>query len=372
MPTERKPSPPPSPQIPAAAPPSRLPPPSRPPTNVAEVTGARRSLEVQESRRVVHPIAEEASMLYANGRAAEARRLLESGVKLNLGRGGEEVWHVLFDLYLLSAERDAFENLALEYVVRFEKSPPSWGRIQAAASRNGAVGPSVVVLTGKLTAASLPQMEQAQRMAQRNQRLRLDLSRIPDTDESGCALLLGLLKDLAQAGNEVSLLGAGNFTTALATKIESGRAENRDIWLLMLRLYQQQGQQEPFEETALQYAITFEESPPSWEAAIAALPTASAETSAAEDSYVLQGEITGGGSEAYGGLPGYAMGLAEVTLDLSALRRMDFVSAGMLLNHLTDLAKKGKLIRLKGVNALVATLFGILGIDQVAVIERRK
>jgi ABC-type transporter Mla MlaB component len=309
-------------------------------------------------------------MLYANGRGHDARSLLESGVKLNLGRGGEEVWNALFDLYLLSAEREAFENLALDYVVRFEKSPPSWGPIQAAASRNGPTGPSVMVLSGKLTAASVSQMEQAQRLAQRNNRLRLDLTRIQDVDEAGCALLLGLLKTLSQAGNEVSLLGAGHFITTLATKIESGQREKRDIWLLMLCLYQQQGQQDPFEETALQYAITFEESPPSWQAAVQ--PTSNNESAVMDDGYVLQGEITGGGSEAYAGLPGYAADLAEVVLDLSALRRLDFVSAGMLLNHLTELATKGKAVRLKNVNALVATLFGILGIDQIATIERRK
>lgn len=319
---------------------------------------------------MVHPIAEEASMLYANGRTSDARSLLESGVKLNLGKGGDEVWNVLFDLYLLSAEREAFENLALDYVVRFEKSPPSWGPIQAAASRNGSIGPSVMVLGGKLTAASVPQMEQAQRLAQRQKRLRLDLTRIQDVDEAGCSLLLGLLRTLAQAGTDVSLLGAGNFNTTLATKIESGQREKRDIWLLMLWLYQQQGQQEPFEETALQYAITFEESPPSWQAIAQSAPNS--ESAALDEGYVLQGEITGGGSEAYAGLPGYAADLSEVVVDLSALRRLDFVSAGMLLNHLSELAAKGKTVRLKNVNALVATLFGILGIDQIATIERRK
>lgn len=319
---------------------------------------------------MVHPIAEEAAMLYANGRASDARSLLESGVKLNLGKGSEEVWNALFDFYLLSAERESFENLALDYVARFEKSPPSWGPIQAAASRNGPAGPSVMVLTGKLTAASVPQMEQAQRLAQRNKRLRLDLTRIQDVDEAGCALLRGLLKDLSQAGNEVSLLGAGNFNTTLATKIESGQREKQDIWLLMLCLYEREGQQEPFEETALQYAITFEESPPSWQAAAQSTPNS--ESVVLDEGYVLQGEIIGGGSEAYAGLPGYAADLAEVVLDLSAMRRLDFVSAGMLLNHLSELAAKGKAVRLKNVNALVATLFGILGIDQIATIERRK
>jgi hypothetical protein len=38
------------------------------------------------------------------------------------------------------------------------------------------------------------------------------------------------------------------------------------MWLLLLELHQQAFHQEAFEEAAVNYAITFEVSPPSWEA----------------------------------------------------------------------------------------------------------
>lgn len=337
----------------------------------AEPAADRRSLEVQEARRVVHPIAEEAAMLYANGRASECRSLLERGSTLNLGKNGEYVWLLLFDLYILLGERDAFENLALEYVVKFEKSPPSWSPIQSSAAKKGASGPSVVAFNAQLGVAAATQAEQALRFAQKSKRLRLDLSRVQQVDDEGARILLTLLQDLKGAAVEVSLVGASAFCDTLATRIETGKKEKRECWLLMLSLFQIQGKQDAFEDTAVQYAVTFEESPPSWEAsAMAAIATGDQE--ATDEGYVIQGEIVGGGSEAYAGLQGYAANQSEVLIEMSALKRMDFVSAGMFLNVLSNLEVQGKSARLKGVNALIATLFSILGIDQFATIERRK
>ncbi len=331
----------------------------------------RENIEVLEGGHSLHPLAEEAAMLFANGREADARALLESGIKLSLGSGAESVWALLFDIYLLGDKRDAFEALALEYVVRFEKSPPSWTPLAAPPHVGAPAGPAVVALSGKLSAAILPQLEQVRRMSVRSPRVQVDLARLMDADEAGCNLLLTLLKELARAGKEIKLPGAAHLSSLLETKIDAGRRESQDTWLLLLQLYQQQGRGAPFEELALQYAITFEESPPSWEDAP---PPAKAEVrdEIASLGYVLHGEITGGGSEALAGLPGYGAALAEVAIDTSALRRMDFVSAGMLLNTLSSLAAKGKSLRIRGLNAPVYALFCILGINQLATLERRK
>ena len=70
-----------------------------------------------------------------------------------------------------------------------------------------------------------------------------------------------------------------------------------------------------------------------------------------------------------------ALGLdAEDTLDVlgSALKRMDFVSAGLFLNTLTNLQITGCSVTIRNPNQLIFALFGVLGINQVAHVERRK
>lgn len=343
-------------------------------TAVEQAPVERESIELQEGSNSLHPLAEEAAMLFANAREADALSLLQAGIKLDLGGAAESVWTLLFDLYLLTDKRDAFEALALEYVGRFEKSPPSWTPLAAPSPTGGPAGPAVVALTGKLGAATQSQLEQARRMTARSPRIQIDLARLMDADEAGCALLLALLQELARAGKDCKLPGAAHLSSLLETKIDAGRREGRDIWLLLLQLYQQQGRSAPFEELALQYAITFEESPPSWEDAPRAAKAAPREEVVSDtgSGYVLQGEITGGGTEALAGLPGYGAPLQEVLIDASALRRMDFVSAGMLLNTLSSLAAKGKSLRIRGLNGPVHTLLCILGINQLAALERRK
>ena len=334
---------------------------------------AREKVLVQDGGNGLHPLAEEAAMLFANGREADARALLEAGIKLNLGPTGETVWTLLFDIYLLADKRQAFETLALEYVVHFEKSPPSWAPLATPPQVGSQAGPAMVALGGKLDATIQPQLEQARRLTARSPRVQIDLARLMDADESGCVLLLVLLRELARAGKECRLPGAAHLSSLLETKIDAGRREGRGIWLLLLQLYQQQQRQAPFEELALQYAITFEESPPAWEDAPVAKAVPREEPP--EDTahgYVLHGEITGGGSEALAGLAGYGAPLQELEIDTSALRRMDFVSAGMLLNVLSALKLKGKALRIRGLNWPVYALFCILGINQLATLERRK
>ena len=51
----------------------------------------------------------------------------------------------------------------------------------------------------------------------------------------------------------------------LDSEIAAGRPEDRPCWLLKLEICQLRGQLEVFEEMAINYAVTFEISPPSWE-----------------------------------------------------------------------------------------------------------
>jgi anti-anti-sigma regulatory factor len=162
----------------------------------------------------------------------------------------------------------------------------------------------------------------------------------------------------------------------LKAKLEVGKREDEMIWMLLLELYQHMAQQDPFEEWAVNYAVTFEVSPPSWEnrpppkkpAAMAA----TAATAAEPDVFPLAGEMYSAGSDAFRQLVDFATGREQVLVDCSALKRMDFVSAGLFLNTLTNLQITGCSVTIRNPNQLLYALFGVLGINQVAHVERRK
>ena len=58
-------------------------------------------------------------------------------------------------------------------------------------------------------------------------------------------------------------MGADKAVALLAPVAATGDRNNEQAWLLLLELYQQLGDQASFDEAAVNYAITFEVSPPS-------------------------------------------------------------------------------------------------------------
>jgi anti-anti-sigma regulatory factor len=61
-----------------------------------------------------------------------------------------------------------------------------------------------------------------------------------------------------------------------------------------------------------------------------------------------------------------------VLIDCSSLTRIDFVSAGALLNVLSTVRQQGRQIVFRHPNHLVAELFGVVGLTSVATIEFEK
>ena len=348
-----------------------------PETLTRSSSGARApNIEINLTAPELDPFVEEAAMLFASDQPTAARAALEPEVRQ--GNCAEGAWWMLFELHQILGEREAFDGLALDYAARFEKSPPTWIESQAGLVDPRVAGARVsLALPGTLNAKSDDVLKQLMRMAASNQAVRLDLSKVKDADNGGCALLLNALRKLRRDRRECALNGADRLAVLLAGKVAAGRRENEETWLLLLELYQSLNSQEPFEEMALQYAITFEMSPPSWEIpnkklAGAASPAATSTTALAHANATLAGEIIGGGSAAFAAIETAAQTAPEIVIDASRLQRMDFVSAGMLLNVMIALQAAGKTVRISSVSYLVAGLFDIVGIGQIAAVETRK
>lgn len=318
----------------------------------------------------VDAVAEEAAVLFANGQDEAVRAVLENAVHTHRSGRGERLWLMLFDLYRLTGQKSAFEALDIEFARSFEKSPPGWGCNKSRAKPMPArAAAGDLVFKGDLLGSNSPAFDAVRQALEKNPRLRLDLSKVAQLDAEGCGQLLSLIRQARKARREVELLGRETLGTLVQGRVETGLAEDRECWLLLLELCQLQGQQEAFEEVAIEYAVTFEESPPSWDQGLVAAPELPPQAGEEEiagpdsDAYVLRGEVK---SSRFGDLPEYAGTHDPVLIDCAALTRMDFISAGALLNSLTSIRNSGKQITFRHPNHLVAELFAVVGLKSVA------
>jgi anti-anti-sigma regulatory factor len=149
-------------------------------------------------------------------------------------------------------------------------------------------------------------------------------------------------------------------------------------------VYQQLGQMNEFEEAAVDFAVTYEVSPPSYDAAAVKkkpgtgasqeVRTLAAPPPEADDdgAFRIAGEVAGQNDALFSELAAYAAGANPVTIDMKTTRRIDFVNAGRLLNVLEKLKAEGKPILIRGVGEMIVALFAVMGIPKVARIIPRK
>ena len=329
---------------------------------------------VEEGHPNTDADAEEAAMLYANHQNDEARNVLEEVVQRRGRDAGEWLWRMLFDLYRIVGDHRAFDAMGIEYARVFEKSPPIWrGDTSREPASSALVGG--VSFNGDLVGSNKPAFAAIRQTLEKRKRLRIDFSRTRQADATGCANLLALIQEARQKQKEIDLLGLDSLATGLQARLVPGEAKDQECWLLFLELCQRQGRQDVFENTAIDYAVTFELSPPSWDEQRVSASRRPAETASPEEvdkdagqkasinAYVLEGDVRGA---RFDDLGEFAETRESVMIDCSRLLCMDFVSAGVLANVLAGLKRQGKTMVLYHPNYLVAGLFRVLGLNASA------
>lgn len=340
------------------------------------ITVSEPAVQDEATGERIHPLIEQVAMLHAQGQDREAVAVLQPVLSgEDFGDDAERAWGMLFDLYQLLGDQQRFEDLAIDYAGRFEKSPPAWtGDDSSQVTVAG--GKSQIALSGTLSARVEGPLKQLLQLAEKHQHIRIDLARIQDADINGCALLFDALGKLKRMKREYTLGGADKLAKLLAGRIAMGQPENEPIWQLLFELYQHSGQQQAFEDLAIEYAVAFEVSPPSWTPIVAtSAPTKTPEPTLAPtttEGYALEGGLINASEEAFNGLLAWAEGQDEVVVDVNRLTRMDFVSAGQLLNVLQRLHDAGRRVILRGASHLLAAFWEVMGVARVAHIEVRK
>lgn len=354
------------------------------------------------------PAVEEAAILYANGQLEAAEQSLRASLDDN--RSDRMPWWMLFDLYQAGAREDAFDSIAIDYASHFETSPPAY-RAPVAASGTGA-GPGAgqafsgitptASLNGCLDASAGARLARLQALplsaaagvsaastasaatAATLAPVRLEFSAVSSATPEGCAVLLDTLQALRRAGRELVLAGADHLVAVLRPMLAIGEgAAGQAPWLLLLELLLLMNREKDFEETAMDYCVTFEVSPPSFEAPARTALSISADNGNGKhaghvpgsgagiegDRFLLPAVIEGDSAALLAAIHAYAHERRLLVLDCSRLARIDYGAAALLVTRLRALAARdsgddsdsGRIIELRDLNHLAAALLRLLG-----------
>lgn len=370
---------------------------SAPPTAVAPIGQHLVALAVEADMQTMEiggptlpPAFEEAAALYSNGQVDAAESVLQQSILEPLaGSFARQSWSMLFDLYHLTGNRSAFDSTAIDFSRRFETSPPTWDDNVAGAvggaNPNAPASAATVALPAALDAQATRQLDQLKRFSQRNKTITLDLSLVRSVEPDGALLLYRTIAAFAKAQMELTVAGADSLLAVVSRATENGRRDDSDAcWLLQLELLRVLGRESVFEDLSIDYCVTYEVSPPPWEPMPASLRLAGPKGSATDgpvaepnyelgaEAFVLRGEIEGRAQEVLAALRTYAADRAEIHIDCRALRRLDFVAAGELLNEVVALRSGGKYLVFKDVNQMVAALLAVMGIPDLAEVRLRR
>jgi len=322
--------------------------------------------------------------------AAAAAALQHALTDADLGGFQQLTWLMLLDLHQLTGDRAAFESLALDYAARFESSPPAW--VEADGQGTIAVrqaGGSVVALPARLDASLVGRLDLLERGFERRRETVIDCGSVQAVDLDGAARLVALFRRFEKTpdGQVLIVRGAQRLFDASRAALEPGRRDRIDAgWMLALYALRLLGDEQAFEDLGIEYCVTFEVSPPSWEALPPSLRSAAPEDArgaqdarptqgpppAEPNAFVMAGEVTGRMQNEIRALRAFATGRSDVVVDCRPLRRLEFVAVGELLNEVVNLRSAGKQVLFAEPNRLVYALMLVMGIPELAEIRKRK
>lgn len=364
---------------------------------------------------VMHdPELDEAVIAFANADFDQCERDLMALVQPGAPRHDHlDTWMVLFDLYRALDLPQKFEQLAVSFVQKFGVSPPQWyslpdkvsqflNQSQSGAAPAGddpAAPPpdDVIAREGWLA----PTVLDADAMAA----LRIACLQLPrpwtmsweaveDIRPEGAALLAQAMNQWAVDGQALVWHGAELLLERLAELSPTGsRDADPAYWMLKLAILRLTNRPALFDEVAIDYCVTYELSPPSWEPSLARVlvteDTVSAPTrplshvSEVTTSFVesqmlddvefvqvatlnLSGQLLGDIGDTLARLDDQLGASVTLEIDCQHLLRVDFIAAGDLLNWVLVRRTEGREVHLMQPHRLVALFFGAMGINEHA------
>jgi hypothetical protein len=372
--------------------------------------------EAVEVNEVMHdPELDEPVISFANADFQQCEDALQ---RLTGAAGGRhqhaETWLVLFDLYRATGQQQRFESLALDYAQQFGWSAPQWYSLPKLVAEALADEP---LLTGGSRAErsaygdvgwvspALLDIDAVARL--RSQTLQMPLPWVFDwgqlrSIEAEAAMQLSTLFRLwAGQAIEMRWIGGDRLFQVLAEAAPTGvRDADPAFWLTRLDGLRLANRADQFDEAAIDYCVTYEVSPPSWEVArckvyisgqsistrtppmsvVSEVSTSFMESGLSEDAVAgvevanveLSGQLVGDISSTLKKLEGELRKATVVNVSCARLIRVDFIAAGDLLNWVLARRNEGRAVQFLEAHRLVALFFGAMGINEHAKVGVRK
>ena len=361
-----------------------------------------------EVSEVAHdPDLDEAVIAFANADFELCEQSLASLTSFSGSRAQHaETWLVLFDLYRAIGQQHKFESLALDYAQQFGWSAPQWFSmpklVAEAASEDR---PSRARIDGQVGWVC-PDHVDADAVAKlRSQTLQMplpwvfDFAALRSVDAEACARMSELFRSWIGQRLDMRWLSGDRLFTVLGDAAPTGvRDVDPAYWQLRLDALRMTNRPDQFDEAAIDYCVTYEVSPPSWEAALCKVRVSGSERSTTSPPLSVVSEVSTSfvesqliedaglvqiaGVELSGQLVGDIGAIlrkmdvqlgtsAFVNISCARLIRVDFIAAGDLLNWVLARRSENRSVGFTEAHRLVALFFGAMGINEHAKVKVR-
>ena len=353
------------------------------------------------------PELDEAVIAFANADFEQCEQSLAALTSASGARAQHaETWLVLFDLYRATGQQAKFESLALDYAQQFGWSAPQWfslpklvaetaGDDRPKSSRSegdvGWVCPSHLEAEGVSELASLTLQMPLPWI--------FDWSALQALDAEACTRLSELFRTWIPQDLDMRWLSGDTLLMVLQDAAPTGlRDADPAYWQLRLDALRMANRPDQFDEAAIDYCITYEVSPPSWEPAscVVSIRVAGQTTTAPPLSLVsdvstsfhesqptdaasvvevatveLSGQLVGDIGAALKKMDAELGKAKIVNVSCAKLIRVDFIAAGDLLNWVLARRTENRAVSFVDSHRMVALFFGAMGINEHAAVKVR-
>jgi hypothetical protein len=372
--------------------------------------GSPFAVEVSE---VVHdPELDEAVIAFANADFSQCEEALQALTAPGGPRSQHaETWLVLFDLYRATGQHQRFESLAMEYAQQFGWSAPQWyslPKLVADALADEPMVDSTAPTQGSgdigWICPVLLDIDAVARLRSLSLQMPLpwvfDWSQLRRIDPEAAMQLSMLFRLWSGQALELRWLAGERLFAVLQEAAPTGvRDADPAFWLTRLDALRLANRVDQFDETAIDYCVTYEVSPPSWEptrckvhisgsgvntrtpslSRVAEVSSSFLESVQTEDGtgvemahVELSGQLVGDIGGTLSKLQSESTIAPIISVSCARLIRVDFIAAGDLLNWVLAKRTENRAVHFVDTHRLVALFFGAMGINEHAKVQVRK